>query len=137
MAAVVRARCHFIDDEAALHAAIVNDEKLNAQHAHITDVLRYCFGSIQRPQSMRLGHISFISVGHRQNAVHMHIALRQKAHHVAIPAARHQHRALGFERHQLFQHARHAFQISPGSCQLGGIFNPHLAFAVVAHARGF
>ncbi len=82
-------------------------------------------------------HISFISPGHRQNTVHMHVALRREAHDRAVPAARHDDRAFGLERQQLFKHAGHLLQVAPCSRQLGRIFDAHLALAVVAHARRF
>ena len=41
VAAVVRTWRHFIDHQAAVLATVVNDEELNAQHPHISDLLRY------------------------------------------------------------------------------------------------
>ncbi len=41
VAAVVRARGHFIDDQGAVRAAVVDHEKLDAQDANIADVICY------------------------------------------------------------------------------------------------
>ena len=41
VAAVVRARRHFIDDQAAMFGAVIDDEKLHTQHTHVVDVMCY------------------------------------------------------------------------------------------------
>ena len=65
----------------------------------------------------------------------MQIGLRRVVHHGTVPAARHDHRHLGLQRQQLFQHAGHPLQAGPGRRQLSPVAHAHLAAAVVTQAR--
>jgi hypothetical protein len=85
----------------------------------------------------RWRQISFINLGHGQDAVAVQVALHRQVHHGAVGAARHDHRAFELQRQHFFEHAGHLADRAPGGGQLGGGLHAHLALAVVAHAGGF
>ena len=133
VAAVVRARRHFVHDP----AAVLQDEVFHAQHAHVVQPVGDAGGGLHQLFGQVAGHGARKRVGGGKNAAVVHIALRLEVHHVAVCVARHDDGAFQRQRQFLFDHAGHAAQLQPGIVRLLGIGHRGLAFAVVAHAGGF
>ena len=85
VAAVVRARGDLVDHE----LAVVQHKEFHAQHAHIVKTDSYGFRSGYRLLRLRCGQISFIHLGHGQDAIAVQVALHGQVDDGAVPAARH------------------------------------------------
>ena len=90
VAAVVWARCHFIDDP----AAVLQHKVLYAQHAYILQALRNAGCGLHQIVCQRGRHSACKGVGGAQNAVVVDVALRRKMHDLPLRVARHDDRAL-------------------------------------------
>ncbi len=66
----------------------------------------------------------------------MQVLLHRELDHLAIGAARHDHRQLELQGQQLLQHAGHALHGGKRGGQLGAVTHAGLALAVIAHAGG-
>ena len=141
MAAVVRARCHFVDHQPAQVGVTggrrFQHKKFNAQHADVIQSVGNRLGSGNRARGQRRRHIAFVNFGNSQNAVAVQIALQRQMHALTGGIARHDHRALHLQGQHFFQHTRHLLQGVPGLRQFGLAAHPHLALAVITHARRF
>ena len=133
VAAVVRTRRHFVDDE----RAVLQHKKLHAQHAHVMQAVRDGAGGGNGLLGQFGRQVAVKHFGHRQNTVAVQVELHRQVDASAVPATRHDHRAFGTQRQHFFQHAGHALERRPGGGQFGAGGDAGLALAVVAQPRGF
>ena len=133
---VVRARRHFVDDQALPVLAAFEHKKLDAQHAHVLQAFGDRLGGLHGLRGQCGIDDARIHFGHGQDAVAVQVALDRKMHHLAATAACHDDRALALERQHFFEHAGHLLELGPGGRQLGARPDADLALAVVAQTCG-
>ena len=133
MPRIMRTRRHFVRHQ----RAILQNKKLNTQHAHIAHRLSDFLCGLLR----RRGQFSRRTrCWHRrgmQNPITMHVLRQRIVRHVATPTTREQGRDLKSQRQTLLQYAWHLIQLRPRRRQIIRCFDRNLSFTVIAQTRRF